>query len=327
MGFLDAKERIFDVVLTDKGKELLSQNLLNVEFYAFSDEGLDYGAALTASLNTSGSVDEHMRRTPMMEATQFKDFNGEKDFSTFLYSVPAGRQTLPIFTTNFDDRPDITSKRLYYIDLLVLTATKNSTIEDPISVVMRGTVPKDDAKSKEAAYATEQQVKDTKERMAEGKSVVGHVIGKDQVMLVDDQVLNTSSGLVQSLLASQVNNQPDEVAISVEKEIEVVTGLSRAKINMVLKSSEGEVDDPAGYLIEVFESGSNGEIVRLFEENVEDVLEDEVLKRGFEKDFFIDVDATSEDLISEERRLARREERRRESEFRRLEKRLEDKLK
>jgi len=45
MGFLDKKERILDVVLTQKGRELLSKSQLNFSYYAFSDDGIDYSGS------------------------------------------------------------------------------------------------------------------------------------------------------------------------------------------------------------------------------------------------------------------------------------------
>jgi len=48
MGFLDKKERILDIVLTDRGRELLSKNEMHVSYYAFSDDGINYSGSLAA---------------------------------------------------------------------------------------------------------------------------------------------------------------------------------------------------------------------------------------------------------------------------------------
>lgn len=312
--------------MTDKGRELLSQNLLDFEFFAFTDEGIDYGAALTASLQTSGSVDEYIRRTPLLEAGQMKDFKEQKDFATFLYSVPTGRKTLPEFTTNFDDRVDISAKRRYFIDILILTAKKRTVTKNPISVVARGTIPKKTRSAMLRDYSLEQQVSETKKRLTKGLNVTGQPIGKDHVMLNRNTVLNTTTGLTLPTSNFKQISSTTTKATSVKSEVEVVTGLSRVKIDMVLESSEGSVDDPSGYLIEVYESGSDGSLTYLFEENVVDVLDDTVKKEGFEQDFFLDVDATNAEIISEARREVRRLQRQREAEFRRLEKRLTRKV-
>jgi hypothetical protein len=49
MGFLDKKERILDIVLTDRGRELMSKNQLKVAYYAFSDDGVNYSGSLVAA--------------------------------------------------------------------------------------------------------------------------------------------------------------------------------------------------------------------------------------------------------------------------------------
>ena len=90
MGILNTKERILDVVLTDRGRKLLSQNLLDFEFYAFSDDGVDYSAALSASAEPSGSVDDYIRRTLTLEAGQMSNEQGlpdNREFHCFLHRV------------------------------------------------------------------------------------------------------------------------------------------------------------------------------------------------------------------------------------------------
>ena len=79
-------------------------------------------------------------------------------------------------------------------------------------------------------------------------------------------------------------------------------------------------------MVEVYESGSDGKLTKLIESNVEDVLEDEILQKGFDSDLFMDVDATNAEIISEQRKIRRREIRRREIALRRLRKNLRRKL-
>lgn len=327
MGFLDAKERIFDIVLTDRGRELLSQNLLDFEFFAFSDEGVDYGAALTASLLESGSVDDYVRRTLSLEATQFKDSCEQRDMKTFLYTTPSRRRTLPDFVTNFDDTPDIVAKRSYYVDKLVLSAeSQNTLLADPVAVVMQSDIPQKTAQVQMEQYLLDQQVAQTTDRLTQGLNVTGMAIGPTQIMVSNRTILDTVSGLVQDLGTYKPPAQDDVSVISVSTDLDIVTGLSRVKINLSLQSSEGEVSDISGYLIEVFESGSDGVITKLFEEDVVDVLEDKVIKEGFDKDMFIDIDVTTSELISEAQRLERRELRRQQDAMRRLQRDLRRKL-
>lgn len=325
-GFLDAKERILDVVLTDRGRELLSQNLLNFEYYVFSDDGIDYAAALTASLTTTGSLDEHIRRTPAFEAEQYKTFEGRRDLSSFLYTVPEGQQTLPQFVTNFDSSPDITTKRSYFLDLLSLSAKKVNRTTTPVSVVMRGTIPQNTRANDVASYVLEQRIRNSRSRLLEGKNVVGDPIGENDILLNSSTTLDTETGLTSPVLASQRRLQVGEEVLSAKKEVEVVSGLGRTKIDFVLKSSEGEVFSPSGFLVEVFESGSDGRLIQLHEEDVVDVLEDEILRRGFSKELFLDVDASNKEIISDLERVARQQTRRRDLEFRRLQKNLQRKV-
>lgn len=328
MAFLDSKDRIYDVVLTDKGRELLSQNLLDFEFYAFSDEGVDYSGSLNYVENSgSQNFDEYVRRTPMMEAVQYKNFDGSQNLSTFLYTIPDGRKTLPEFVTNFDGREDIIAKRLYFIDKLILIAKKTDRKNKPVSVVMRGTIAQNTKEDILSGYVLDQQNSSTKERILSGKNVVGNSIGPNHFMLNSDTVLDTDSGLIENIFSFSTNINDSKKALSIKKELEVVSGLSRAKIDFTLKSSEGEVSSQSGYLIEVFESGSDGQIIRVFEENIEDILEDRTLKKGFESDLYIDTDATNTEIISAAQLDARKSLRKRQQLFNRIKKRLLNKSK
>lgn len=61
MGFLDPKERVLDIILTQQGKKLLSQGKLIIKYYSFTDTEVDYevlsgytsrsAAVVSASLN------------------------------------------------------------------------------------------------------------------------------------------------------------------------------------------------------------------------------------------------------------------------------------
>jgi hypothetical protein len=53
MGFLDKKDRVIDMVLTDEGKRQLSAGELELSFYAFFDDGVDYDPWVAES----GSLD------------------------------------------------------------------------------------------------------------------------------------------------------------------------------------------------------------------------------------------------------------------------------
>lgn len=42
MAFLDPKERVLDVILTQHGRKLLSKGELKIKYYSFSDDEVDY---------------------------------------------------------------------------------------------------------------------------------------------------------------------------------------------------------------------------------------------------------------------------------------------
>lgn len=51
MAFINPKERVLDIKLTEKGRELLSKGKLKVKYYSFFDDEIDYQA-----FSLSGSV-------------------------------------------------------------------------------------------------------------------------------------------------------------------------------------------------------------------------------------------------------------------------------
>ena len=114
MGLLDKKERILDVVLTDRGRDLFSKNQLQIKYFAFSDEGIDYSGSLSASVSvSSGSTyDEIIYNTLTFEADQRI---GDQTLKTFLFNGPVGSKVSLQFVTNRDANPEITLERRYEI--------------------------------------------------------------------------------------------------------------------------------------------------------------------------------------------------------------------
>lgn len=55
MAFINSKERILDIVLTQKGRQKLAQGRLNVKYYAFHDDEINYQAQYEHRI-TSGAV-------------------------------------------------------------------------------------------------------------------------------------------------------------------------------------------------------------------------------------------------------------------------------
>lgn len=72
MGFLDRKNRVVDIVLTGRGRELFSVGELDFAYYAFFDDGLDYDPWSTGSLSDE-ERDELIHSSPMLEAPAVQD--------------------------------------------------------------------------------------------------------------------------------------------------------------------------------------------------------------------------------------------------------------
>lgn len=56
MGFLDSKEEMMQIILTDHGRSLLSKGKFNIRYYSFSDDEVDYQPLYDAS----GSIGEDL---------------------------------------------------------------------------------------------------------------------------------------------------------------------------------------------------------------------------------------------------------------------------
>lgn len=74
-------------------------------------------------------------------------------------------------------------------------------------------------------------------------------------------------------------------------DVEIVLSVNSQLINFQLKTSDGPIEPKAGFLVEVFHSGSDGKLKRLYTENLEDPLdEDNVISDGFGNYFKLEVD-------------------------------------
>jgi hypothetical protein len=115
MGFLNQKEQILEITLTDRGRDLLSQNQLNFIYFAFSDEELNYSGSLAATnSNLSASIDNIVFRNFSFEGTQRKN----QDLKSFLYTIPPGTKKIPELTKTTPSTTPITLKRVYSINSL-----------------------------------------------------------------------------------------------------------------------------------------------------------------------------------------------------------------
>ena len=143
MGFPDKKTCIIDMQLTEGGRQLLAQNQLRIENFAFSGELIDYGGSLSLSLEQSASVDEivHKNFVPI-EAGSMGGSEQPPNFSTFPYTAPEQHDVLPRFTANVSGPPDSTPSYTVYewtnfIDVLGPAALKPSNDLDVV-VFLKG---------------------------------------------------------------------------------------------------------------------------------------------------------------------------------------------
>lgn len=75
----------------------------------------------------------------------------------------------------------------------------------------------------------------------------------------------------------------------VRTHVEKVINIDEKIIELVLKSGIDKVQPTAGFLVEVFSSGSDGKLFRLFKEDLVD-LHGNILEQGFSDFFLMDLD-------------------------------------
>lgn len=106
MGFLDKKSRVIDMVLTDYGRDLLSQGKLEFSFYTLHDDGVDYNpfifesGSLSAEEQTSRKNDQIesslvLEALPGYQKSSGKNGKDTINFNSFLFTVPQGNREFP----------------------------------------------------------------------------------------------------------------------------------------------------------------------------------------------------------------------------------------
>ena len=97
---MDAKTRIFDVCLTNKGRNLLSKNQLNFSYFAFSDDGIDYSGSIdyvASSASLSGTLDDFVHtNTFAFEPLRIED----KAVNNFLFTMPLQSEVVTRFDSS-----------------------------------------------------------------------------------------------------------------------------------------------------------------------------------------------------------------------------------
>ena len=116
MGILDKKTTIIDFQLTDKGRELLSENRLNFTYYVFSDDQIDYSGSLSdrqsAQTTSTGSSFDDFVHTNTFSFEPIR--RNDKSINNFLYTMPLGDEVVPQFNSSITG--SFTLNRNYSID-------------------------------------------------------------------------------------------------------------------------------------------------------------------------------------------------------------------
>jgi hypothetical protein len=158
VAFLDKKNRIIDITLTDHGRQLLSENSLDIKYYAFSDDLIDYSGSLAQSVKFSQSLDDVIYRNFIpIAASQMKGAGGTKaDLTSFLYTAPEQRTVLPQFTLS--DTQMVSLVRLYeeksLVDIINIDLNSGEDFDFVVMTDTRPVLPD----NREKAYAEEQNL-------------------------------------------------------------------------------------------------------------------------------------------------------------------------
>lgn len=117
------------------------------------------------------------------------------------------------------------------------------------------------------------------------------LIGNDKVLdKRTGNILKVSDPKVKADVQNFLNKQTN-VATNVNTNWEVVYSVASQKIDFALKTSDGVLQPKVGFLVEVYNSGSDGKLKRLYQEDLEDPLDgNNVISDGFSNYFKLEVD-------------------------------------
>ncbi len=123
-------------------------------------------------------------------------------------------------------------------------------------------------------------------------------ITKNLTLIGKDKVLDKTNGSIKKItdpsVASQITsffNQSNLTVKNLSQQADVVTSVDTKVIDFYLKTSDGIIESKNGFLIEVYASGSDGKLTRLYQEDVNDPLDgNNTLEDGFTNYFTIEVD-------------------------------------
>ncbi len=156
MAFLDKKERIVDIVLTDRGRQLLSQNQLVIRHYAFSDDGVNYTGSLTYGAVSGSNVDFETHKTLLFEATQ--KFDKTKNLNSFLYTIPERSTVLADLQVGTNITSSINLERHFHIETITLETVPRVFVKKPVDIIVRAKVDKPTLKDRTKEFVLNQRI-------------------------------------------------------------------------------------------------------------------------------------------------------------------------
>lgn len=101
------------MVLTDRGRKLLSTNQLEFVYYAFGDNEIDYSGSIDVVSKTTGTLDGYMIKNFTFEADQKKDNIKDRTLRSWLFTMPSDNSVVPEF--KLSNTGSITLNRKYKV--------------------------------------------------------------------------------------------------------------------------------------------------------------------------------------------------------------------
>jgi hypothetical protein len=119
--------------------------------------------------------------------------------------------------------------------------------------------------------------------------IIGQQISSDKILIDKDLVLNIKTGQIEPLTIPTVLNGGNSVVVN---QVEENVGIDEVKIDLKLTNGNREVDSRNGYLIEIFLSGTDGKLTRLYQDELIDPISGDVLRESFSEFLVLKVDVT-----------------------------------
>jgi hypothetical protein len=301
MGILDKKTRILDVVLTNRGRELLSKNQLTFAYYAFSDEGVDYKGALTSSVENSSSVESEIHKSFILDADYRNCTKGtgnrEIKLNSYLFTANQEEAATPQFfmepnlsTVSLERNYTHSSEKTIVEDHRALSALKSamaivySEEEGEISTAI----------DEDANYlqAVESEIDQLFYDIMIGKSVKGRMFSDNWIFVTDSTLQNIKDPTrrlhikdltnVRSVapISKKTNTFKEDDQIE-DRNFQIINSRDEQEFEFYLKTESGKTR--GNFMIEFFESGSNGELLEILDATNKDKTEKNISSNKLRK--------------------------------------------